>query len=253
MNLINLPEASRDLCRSCEHPRRTHYEGPLEQCNARQCLCEAFGGEEVTGLTYFMPPVEPLEFYVEKLKALTKEYPKDHQGNGLRYGGYHFVVGDTLAIESEFGERLMEEIASFKPKDVVELGTGRGYSTCWIMLGLLKSGGGKLTTFDTEIRNFHVNHMDFPGQFKMYKKEFKNVNKELPKKIDFVFHDSAHKFELIVPDLEILLPRMSSQGRIWFHDAYDHVSIPLQEYFDQKGWDYTWIKESSHLGFAKKK
>ncbi len=253
MNQIELPNALVDPCFSCDHKRITHYDGPTHNCNISGCKCDAFKNEDGqlgwNKVIYLFPLTNSIEHHVNVLKSLTKEYPNDKTLKGDRFGGYHFVVGDVIAIEAEFGERLMNEIASTKPLEVVEIGTGKGYSTAWLMLGLLKAGRGKLTTFDKEFRNLHVNKTPVPGEFTMYIKDSKDIKNDLPGHIDFLFHDASHTFEGIVYDLEIVLPR---SRKIWFHDAYDEVSIPLKDYFKGKGWSYTWEKDSSHFGFAEK-
>jgi hypothetical protein len=189
-----------------------------------------------------------VRYCIEKLKSITEKYPYDHPEHGMNQGGYHYVKTDFIAMEAEFGERIANEIGAFKPKEIVEIGTGHGYSTGWILVGMLMAGGGNLTTFDRTKLNWHF--YDIPGNVKSYTMDFKAVNDELPEKIDFVLHDGSHTFELVKPDLDILLPRMSQEGKIWFHDAYDEISIPLKEYFFKKGWRYSWLKEASHFGFA---
>jgi len=255
MTIIALPKDGNDVCVECDHIRFSHYEGRNQHCNSKLCQCEGFktikGSFPVESVAYFSPPKESVSYYIEKLEDLTKEYPKDHPEFGKLHGGYHFVDGDTIAIESEFGVLLMDEIEEFKPSEIVEIGTGRGYSTAWILLGMGLAGKGNLTTFDEQLRNLHVNQIPIPGHFTMYITDFKKAKDLLPKTIDFVFHDAAHTPDLIIKDLEIILPRMSLKGRIWIHDAYDEISIPLKVYFESKGWKYKWLKESSHLGFAR--
>ena len=189
-----------------------------------------------------------VEYFKNQLRSITDKYPYDHLEHGINQGGYHYVRNDYIAIEAEFGERLANEIAASKPDEIVEIGTGHGYSAMWIMLGMMMAGKGRLTTFDRNKLNWHF--YGIPGNVKICTMDFTTVVDELPEKIDFVFHDGSHEFDQVKDDLEILIPRMTQKGKIWFHDALDDLSIPLKKYFFNKRWRYVWLKEASHFGFA---
>lgn len=168
---------------------------------------------------------------IEKLKSMAKVAP--------HYDNHHMVVDDNLAIEREFGEMLMDAVKESKAKTIVEVGTGTGYSTSWILIGAI-GNKGQVYTFDKEARPpFRWDQAGIPtDNLKVFNIDFSSVNGELPKKIDFVFHDSQHFFELIKADLDILIPRISDGGQIWIHDVRDELNDRLSEFFNEIGWSY---------------
>src|SRR6185295_12896988 len=105
---------------------------------------------------------------------------------GVIEKGFHFI-DDSLAIEMEFGQLLMDEIVKSRPKQIVEIGTGHGYSTSWIMLGTILNGFGKITTWDHEKREPKVYTKLGLSPTREHNKGFEI--KDLKHRIDFLFHD----------------------------------------------------------------
>jgi predicted O-methyltransferase YrrM len=164
---------------------------------------------------------------------------------------YHFLTGDHLAIEIEQGEKIYRYVYDNKPKVIVEVGTGKGHSTTWLLMAMV-GHKAKIHTYDTEVRNPYVwDEMGIlaNGNLKIYIGEFKNLR--IPKKIDFVFHDSQHNYDHIVADLEILIPRMNKGGSIWIHDVKDDLSKRLEMYFNDKKWCYLNDPRGCGLAMAK--
>lgn len=181
--------------------------------------------------------------YIEKLK----------EGTGLNHSGspYHYPNGDPLAMEWEYAEKLMQSVINNKPQEIVEIGTATGYSTSWLALGVFKNGSGNITTFDYENRNPHLRGI--PGKVSYVFKEFLKATENLPKKIDFVFHDAQHRYELITADLDAVMPRMSKNSQIFVHDVTgSELPNMMKDYFNKNGYEFTHFKEGHGLGWAKK-
>ncbi len=165
-------------------------------------------------------------------------------------GGFHFCVNDGLAVEFEFGEMLMNAVMEAKPKNLVEVGTGHGYSTAWLLLGMEANGVGHLNTFDKEARTPQVweelgldkkNVTSHIGFFKDFK---------LEGEIDFLFHDSEHIFRLIEEDFERLVPLMAKKCQVWVHDCHGAFGDEVGSYFKSKGFDYRQVSDSYGIGIA---
>jgi len=182
---------------------------------------------------------------------------------------------DLLAIEIEHGQMLHDRIIKKRPENVVEVGTGHGYSTSWMLLALEKNGFGHLHTIDIN---------SYRGEGRIWEKLAipdgrlslmgetlqKNID-YLPSKIDMAFLDSDHQIGDIVDDIELLMPRLTIGGEIAVHDiAYiEEMGRCLKDYFHGinshrlnhcgvtakpgNKWIYEDFKTSSGLGIATKK
>ena len=61
-------------------------------------------------------------------------------------------IGEGPVVEELHGRLLRTLVESTKAKNVVEIGTGKGYSSLWLCLGL-KNTGGKLVTHEINHEN----------------------------------------------------------------------------------------------------
>ena len=171
-----------------------------------------------------------------------------------RPGGFHMVKGDTLAIEKEFGEMLLEAVEKSKPRKIVELGTGYGYSTCWLLLGTAINGHGDVITFDKTDRTPKIYSQfnmlqELPVRLQEYHGDFREL--DIFKEVDFLFHDSEHQIEKITADLDYWIERMTPKAQIWIHDANGSVGEGIKKYFDnKKEWCYKQIDKSWGMGIA---
>lgn len=178
--------------------------------------------------------------YIENLK----------QGTILAHTGspYHSHKDDPLGVESEYGEMLMDAVIKNKPKEIVEIGTGTGYSTSWLALGILQNGIGKITTYDYIDRQAHTRGIPVSVKFNI--EEFLKAS-DIPDEIDFVFHDAQHRYELITADLERVMPRMSKDSQIWVHDVRgDELPRMMKDYFEQRGFAFAHFPTGNGMGKA---
>jgi len=202
----------------------------------------------------------------KKLVGLASKEPwKDdfHQG----------IANDELAIELEFGKFLRDLVVKHKPDAVVEVGTGAGYSTSWMLLGLEENKKGKLFTVDNgEGPRIYVCEKVGLSDKKLtvLKGTLQENLKEIPKKVELVFLDSNHCIDVIAKDIEDLVPRLSKGAVICVHDVNycREMGNLLPEFFHgndtpalnncgvkaQKPgvWAYDEISNACGLGIAKK-
>lgn len=154
---------------------------------------------------------------------------------------------ERLSIDSVGGEVLKDIVTRIKPKVCVEIGTGFGRSTCWILEGLGKNG--KVITFDEVERN--------PKLYEDDKRvEFINDKFDWGKgKVDFVFHDAGHWFEHVTGDLGKILKNVRKGGVVCVHDIIHSYEMgeKLKEWFDKKPeWKYSEDRRSYGMGVAER-
>lgn len=188
--------------------------------------------------------------------------------------GFHAgVVGDNLAVELEYGEYLRKLVIDNKRSTIVEVGTGRGYSTSWLLLGLEKNGFGCLFTIDNQRRDSYL--WDDVGirseRLFLLIGELKDKLSSLPKRIDFAFLDSDHQIDRIVEDIELLDKKFTKDVIVCVHDVNycREMGNLLNDYFcgvsssgllncgvkqaRKDEWDYKEITNSCGLGIARRK
>jgi len=126
--------------------------------------------------------------------------------------------------------RLLTEAVG--AKHVVEVGTSNGYSTIWMALGLLETGG-RLTTHEINARRASLARKNFQraGVEGIVTLVEGDAHKEVPKlkgPIDVVFLDADK--EGYIDYLNKLLPLLRPGGLILAHNARSHAG-GMKEYF----------------------
>lgn len=126
---------------------------------------------------------------------------------------------DTEAVESFVGEILYEEVKKSKPEIIVEVGTGNGYSTTWMLLGVNENEHGRIITFDRQPRPqlWHQFYAQTPRIEKVLGEMHSHYD-QVPEKIDMIFLDGDHQIHKIIRDFDLLEPRLSHEGSIFIHD-----------------------------------
>lgn len=161
------------------------------------------------------------------------------------------------AIEKMYGLMLYGAMRKQRPSVVLELGTGKGYSTAWMLLGLIENEHGELWTADiTPADNPLWTLLPAPYERLVYLSNdpIATIQEKPPKSIDFIFHDAGHSWPEVKADLEWLLPRLSVNGSIVVHDtSYSKdMGEQLLEYFDSHAdeFKYERIEEGCGVGIA---
>lgn len=168
-----------------------------------------------------------------------------------------FILDTRLSIEPEYGAVIKDFISTRKPTTVVEIGTGQGYSTAWILKGMSKAKRGTVYTFDTVDRSPYAWEAEgIPAKrVRVFRGEFSTMGKVIPASVDFVFHDAGHWFEHVQADLGLVMPRMKVGGMILVHDIIYSFEMgeKLKAWFETKpGWNYREMKDGCGLGVAEK-
>jgi predicted O-methyltransferase YrrM len=166
------------------------------------------------------------------------------------------ITEDRLAIEPEYGTILKDLVIESKPNVIVEIGTGKGFSTSFLLRGVNQNNRGTVYTFDSVIRKPYAwKEMGVnDSRLRKFNTEFSFSRNNLPKKIDFVFHDAGHFFEHVREDLYFVLPRISDKGIVCVHDiiySYD-MGEKVKKMFGDLGWNYQEKREGCGMGIARK-
>lgn len=163
---------------------------------------------------------------------------------------------DSLGMEVEFGRTLYQMVLDMKPELILEIGTGRGYSTSWFMIALEETKKGKIITVDKHERHPYVwERLNLSTK----KLDFKNMTsqeffKDFDRAPDIVLLDSEHYTKAVVSDLDKVMPLMKKGGVILVHDinSYRHMGDDVRNYFVRKDWTYEEVNKSCGLGIAQK-
>jgi len=111
---------------------------------------------------------------------------------------------------------LMQEILDRKPKVIVETGTHRGLTTCYLGLAA-KEVGAVIHTYDPfdwgAYGNF-AKFLDLPITY--HQQPGKSCDLQ---QVDFFFCDGFHEKFHVIEELDTMLPKMSDNSIIYFHDT----------------------------------
>lgn len=173
-------------------------------------------------------------------------------------------LGLTKSVAWEIGIMLKNFVEWKKPRQIVELGTFRGYSTAWLILGTLLNGKGWVTTFDVKPEGFFGSMWyDFYGLpktrfdfYQIFGGLWEN-SAVIPRGIDFLFHDASHELEDTRKEMDILLPRISPGGTILFDDMLYPDYGPMQSYLhsvflSMPNWKWSVLPIGTGLGIAER-
>jgi predicted O-methyltransferase YrrM len=175
----------------------------------------------------------------------------------------HFnSLGLTKSITWEVGILLKNFVEWHKPKNIVEIGTFRGYSTAWLVLGALLNENGYVTTFDIQAEGFFgqmwYDYYELPKD-KLFFKEIPGGVWEhdslIPKTIDLLFHDSSHELDDTIKEMDCLLPRMAPKSVMLFDDMTHPDYAPMQGYLhslflSMPNWKWLILPIGTGLGIA---
>lgn len=177
---------------------------------------------------------------------------------------HHNTVGLSKSIDYETGLLLKNFVEYKKPDTVVELGSFRGYSTAWLMLGTIlnkrghvhafevfKEGGyGSMWYDDLNFPKDRFTYHEIPGGVWKYEEQ-------IPKSIDLLFHDTQHLPGPTQRELELLVPRIPVGGMVIVDDMcypeYRPMAAVVNEFFvKMPGWNYEVLRLGHGLGIAER-
>lgn len=135
---------------------------------------------------------------------------------------------------------LMEEILKTKPKIIIETGTHRGLTTCYLGLAA-KEVGAVIHTYDPfewcAYGNF-AKFLDLPITY--HQEAGKNCTIE---NIDFAFIDGFHEKHHVISELDTILPKLSDGAVVYFHDTNgSNESCDVPGAIQEKGLKVEYLK-----------
>lgn len=179
-----------------------------------------------------------------------------HYNPGLPFG--------NKGVDWETGVMLHNFVRKYKPETIVELGTFRGYSTSWLLLGAMINEMGHVHAFEVfnegyygrqwydtyELDKTKLTYHEIPGGIW-------NFPKDIPGKIDLLYHDTEHSVNPTQIELSILLPRIPVGGIVLVDDMRHPDYGPMQDvvegaFADPKTWKYSVLTLGHGLGIARR-
>lgn len=127
---------------------------------------------------------------------------------------------DSTDIEEKM--ILYTEIKKRKPEVIVEIGTHRGLTTLYLAHAAWENGKGTIHTCDPNPEWYQQGNFAKFEEFRDIIKFYLVKGKDLPKDIapiDFLFIDGWHEKELVLEELRELMPRLSPNAVVYFHDT----------------------------------
>lgn len=142
--------------------------------------------------------------------------------------------------------------------NAVEFGSYHGASTCFIAAGLARSGGRLYCIDNWESHNMPEKS---GGDFEVFQKNLEAyrdvvtpiraqakdiIPDMLPGLIDFAFIDGDHSHAGVRNDLTKILPRLTAQATLAFHDVrwFQGVSVAIGELLSSGEWAI-WLLENN--------
>jgi MMP 1-O-methyltransferase len=162
-------------------------------------------------------------------------------------------------ISTEEGEKLAE-LAGNAPRDteIVEIGSARGLSTCWLAQGSMQGNGAHITSVDPWPEYEHPGRPDLidesvqwhqTGEFETYRHNLErtegwhmvtplrglslDVVQHWVKPIGLLFHDADHAEQSVSEDYLAWSPFLIGDGMFAMHDYYANVWNPETEAWDR--------------------
>lgn len=135
---------------------------------------------------------------------------------------------------------LMQEIINRKPKVIVETGTHRGLTTCYLALAA-KEVGAVVHTYDPFDWEAQRNFDKFPDLPIVYHQQPGKAC-DLPS-VDFFFCDGFHEKFHVVEELDVMLPKLTDGAIVYFHDTNgSNASCDVPGGIDHHGLDVEYLK-----------
>ncbi len=171
------------------------------------------------------------------LKAFRKQLYKDRQRYQKQELGAKpdqkkaVKVGKAarkISIPQKYGRLLSHLTSWFSSQEVLELGTGLGMGTAYLMYGLSRKATGQLTTLEgcaATLQIAQTHWQQLPHNWPLPKCYEGNIADTLPRYLtkhhpDFIFLDAHHEKEAVLHYANLLIPAMASKGVIVIDDIH---------------------------------
>lgn len=151
--------------------------------------------------------------------------------------GLDYSALEAINFQSGLGDSaylLYGLVRSAKPKVVVEIGSARGRSACFMGLALKENGSGQLYAIDPHTRtewndegsidtygllDRNVRRLRLQKQIEILRNTSDNIARNWNLPIDLLFIDGDHSYEGVKRDWKLFSPFVNPFGGVIFHDT----------------------------------
>ncbi|URA10660.1 O-methyltransferase [Thermospira aquatica] len=129
------------------------------------------------------------------------------------------LIQKIPAVRPEFGQFLSMVVALVQPHKVLEIGTGSGYSTLWLLRCLPQ--GGKIVTLERDERRYReALALFYQKPVEVFHADARSFLAESPESFDMVFLDAEKR--LYVEFLPLITPRLRKGGGLVVDNLFGH-------------------------------
>lgn len=133
---------------------------------------------------------------------------------------YDIPLDDSTALnEKSILQSLIRESGA---QNIVEIGTHRGLTTCYLAEAALETGG-HVTTYDPYDYDQNAMFAKYP-QLPITYHRAKGIDCDLTN-IDFLFVDGYHEKDRVLAEIAHFLPRLSPNALMVFHDTKEQNKL----------------------------
>ncbi len=209
-----------------------------------------------------VPPIASRDLLNKMLCGVGALAPYDYPG---QIPSHFNSLGLTKSVTWEAGLILKNFVERERPTTLVEMGTFRGYSTAWLILGTLVNAYGDVYTYDLVSEGFFGQMWyDFYSLPKTHF-HFHQISGGiwdyaglLPDQIDFLFHDASHELDATQKEMGTLLPRVPVGGTVIVDDMLYKGYEDMQKYLSwlftaHNNWEWSVLPIGTGLGIARRR
>lgn len=168
-------------------------------------------------------------------------YQKIEGGDFLEEINKEIPADDSTSL----GEKMLLYwmIRELKPEVVIETGTHRGLTSLYMAQAIHDNQFGYLHTADPFDWGQTGNFRKFPELEKVMKFYLEEGSEMINKleKIDFAFIDGFHEIQDVIPEVKNILPKLSSNAIVVFHDCWYGNTDGVNEALDECGLKSVWL------------
>jgi len=174
-----------------------------------------------------MNPTRPIRSLARRLRNNLRAVQKGLLASQLQDRTAQSGLGNSAFL-------LYGLVKAARPQIVVEIGSARGRSTCFMGLALKENGSGKIYAIDPhtqtnwndadsvdtyEILKNNVNSLGLNGVVEILRSTSEEVAGTWKLSIDILFIDGDHSYEGAKRDWELFSPFVKPFGSVVFHDT----------------------------------